>query len=80
MKKIIFAMIVIALGTLPASAQQTTGNITGRIVDDQGAAVPGVSVTGKNTQTGFTRTDVTDAEPVEPEGPGTAAESFEELT
>ena len=34
-------------------AQQTTGNITGRIVDAQGAAVPGVTVTAKNTQTGF---------------------------
>ena len=47
----------LALGA-PAAAQQTTGNITGRIVDDQGAAVPGVTVTASNTQTGFTRTDV----------------------
>ena len=31
---------LIALGA-PVAAQQTTGNITGRIVDDQGAAVPG---------------------------------------
>jgi outer membrane receptor protein involved in Fe transport len=64
MKRIIFAMIVLALGTLPASAQQTSGNITGRIVDDQGAAVPGVAVTGTNKQTGFTRADVTDGEGV----------------
>jgi outer membrane receptor protein involved in Fe transport len=47
---------------VPAYAQQTTGNITGRIVDDQGSAVPGVTVTGRNTQTGFTRSDVSDAE------------------
>ena len=46
----------------PAAAQQTTGNITGRILDDQGAAVPGVTVTARNTQTGFTRTDTSDAE------------------
>ena len=47
-----------------AMGQQTTGNINGRIVDDQGAAVPGVTVTARNTQTGFTRTDVSDAEGV----------------
>jgi hypothetical protein len=46
----------------PVAAQQTTGNITGRIVDDQGAAVPGVTVTARNAQTGFTRTDTSDAE------------------
>jgi outer membrane receptor protein involved in Fe transport len=63
MKRIILAMIVVAgLGAVPASAQQTTGNITGRITDAQGAAVPGVTVTGKNTQTGFVRTDVSDGE------------------
>ena len=47
-----------------AAAQQTTGNITGRVLDAQGAAVPGVTVTGKNTQTGFVRTEVSDAEGV----------------
>ena len=52
---------LVALGA-PVAAQQTTGNITGRIVDDQGAAVPGVSVTARNAQTGFTRTDTSDAE------------------
>ena len=65
MKQIIAAMIVVCsfgLATAPAAAQQTTGNITGRITDDQGAAIPGVTVTGLNTQTGFTRTDVSDAE------------------
>jgi outer membrane receptor protein involved in Fe transport len=46
----------------PASAQQTTGNITGRVLDDQGAAVPGATVTATSTQTGFIRTDVSDAE------------------
>ena len=55
--RIILAMItlVAALVAPPAAmAQQTTGNITGRIIDAQGAAVPGVTVTAKNTQTGFT--------------------------
>jgi hypothetical protein len=50
------------LAATPAAAQQTTGSITGRIVDDQGAAVPGATVTGKNTATGFVRTDVSDGE------------------
>ena len=48
----------------PALAQQTTGNITGRILDDQGAAVPGATVTATHTATGFVRTDVSDAEGV----------------
>ena len=66
MTKFIVAMIVVCSGALaqPALAQQTTGNISGRIVDAQGAAVPGVTVTGRNTQTGFTRADVSDAEGV----------------
>jgi hypothetical protein len=64
MKKIILAMIVLCALVVPslALAQQTTGNINGRIVDAQGAAVPGVTVTAKSPQTGFTRTDVSDGE------------------
>ena len=63
MKRIILAALALACvlaGT--AEAQQTTGNISGRIVDAQGSAIPGVSVTGRNTQTGFVRTDVSDGE------------------
>jgi hypothetical protein len=48
----------------PAAAQQTTGNITGRVLDDQGAAVPGATVTASSAQTGFVRTDVSDSEGV----------------
>jgi Carboxypeptidase regulatory-like domain/TonB dependent receptor-like, beta-barrel len=63
MKKIILAMIALCtLIAAPAFAQQTAGNITGRIVDAQGAAVPGVTVTARNPQTGFVRTDVSDGE------------------
>ena len=67
MRKLIAAMIALCAFTLvgtPAAAQQTTGNIQGRIVDDQKAAVPGVTVTAKNTETGFSRSEVTDAEGV----------------
>jgi outer membrane receptor protein involved in Fe transport len=56
------AALFVAMIAAPAAAQQTTGSITGRIVDAQGAAVPGVNVTAKNTETGFTRTDQSDSE------------------
>jgi hypothetical protein len=43
-----------------ASAQLTTGTINGRVVDDQGAAIPGVTIAATSADTGLTRTDVTD--------------------
>ncbi len=66
MRKARIAAILLALTALTttAFAQQTTGNITGRVVDTQGAAVPGATATAKNGATGFTRTDVSDAEGV----------------
>lgn len=57
---VLFALL--ALISTSASAQQTSGTITGRILDDQGAAVPGATVTARNTATGFSRTAVSDAE------------------
>ena len=48
----------------PALAQQTTGIIIGRILDDQGAAIPGATVLATNPSTGFNRTAVSDAEGV----------------
>src|SRR5687768_2886217 len=63
MKRIILAALVLACATASnAAAQQTTGNISGRIVDAQGSAVPGVTVTARNAQTGFERSDVSDPE------------------
>ncbi len=67
MKKIFAAMIALAaivLSPSGAAAQQTTGNIQGRIVDAQHSAVPGVTITAKNTETGFVRSEVTDSEGV----------------
>ena len=61
-KRIILALVMLCALATNAAAQQTTGNISGRIVDGQGSAVPGVTVTGRNTQTGFVRTDVSDGE------------------
>ena len=65
MKRIMVALAAacaLALAASPAAAQQTTGNIQGRIVDAQKAAVPGVTVTAKNAATGYTRSEVTDSE------------------
>ena len=53
--------VLLAFGA-PARAQQTTGTIAGRLVDAQGAAVPGVTVTGATSRPGFVRTGVTDGE------------------
>src|SRR5262245_4106742 len=58
------AAAVLLLSCATAFAQQTTGAISGRILDQQGAAVPGATVTAKNPLTGFQRTEVTDAEGV----------------
>ena len=63
MKRIILAALVLACAFAnPAIAQQTTGTISGRVLDAQGSAVPGVTVTARNTDTGFVRTEVSDAE------------------
>ena len=64
MKRIILGALALlcTLAVSTASAQQTTGNITGRIIDAQGGAVPGVAVTVKNPTTGLTRTESSDTE------------------
>src|SRR6476469_7817814 len=65
MQRIIVTTMFIVLGiTGPLLAQQTTGNINGRLVDAQGSAVPGVTVTAKNSATGLTRSEISDSEGV----------------
>ncbi|MGI8996010.1 MAG: carboxypeptidase-like regulatory domain-containing protein, partial [Pyrinomonadaceae bacterium] len=44
---------------LPLFAQVTTADITGRVLDQQGAAVPNATITARNTATGQTRTTTT---------------------
>jgi hypothetical protein len=56
------AALACLLSCASAFAQQTTGGITGRVTDPQGAAVPGATVTAKSAATGFLRTEVSDAE------------------
>jgi outer membrane receptor protein involved in Fe transport len=47
-----------------AFAQQTTGIVTGRVLDEQGAAIPGATLTALSASTGFTRTEVSDGQGV----------------
>jgi Carboxypeptidase regulatory-like domain/TonB dependent receptor len=65
MRRYLFgAAVFVLLACVSAFAQQTTGTITGRVVDQQGAAIPGATITAKNLANGFTRTEVSDSEGV----------------
>jgi hypothetical protein len=56
------AAIVMALALAPAAAAQvTSATIVGTITDSSGGALPGVTVTARNVDTGFSRTVPTDA-------------------
>ena len=48
-----------ALAVASAAAQTTNGVIAGVVSDAQSGVLPGVTVTGRNAETGFTRTVVT---------------------
>jgi len=54
--------VTVALGAVSAGAQIVGGTIAGTIHDSTGAAVPGTTVTVRQTDTGFTRTLVTGAD------------------
>src|SRR5205085_1924648 len=45
-----------------AQSQATTGDIEGRVLDPNGAAVPNATVTAKNQATGLEKTATTDGE------------------
>jgi outer membrane receptor protein involved in Fe transport len=53
----VLASALLLAGSIPASAQETTGTVQGRVVDTQGLAVPGASVTASGPQ--GTKTTVT---------------------
>ena len=64
----------LAFSALPASAQQTESRIIGRVLDQSGAALPGVTVTVTSKDTGAERVEVSDGEgryTVTNLGPGT---------
>ena len=62
MKRHFFGAVALLLLTCATVfAQGTSGNVTGRVVDQQGAAIPGATVPAKSATTGFTRTETSDA-------------------
>ena len=59
----VFSVIAILLFSFAgAYAQQTTGTISGTVLDETGGVLPGVDVTAQNTETGATRTVISDDE------------------
>src|SRR5437763_13998683 len=59
MRRLSLMMLLVAALGAAASAQETTGTITGVTSDQSGAVLPGVSVTIKNTNTNISRMVVT---------------------
>ncbi|MGQ0734817.1 MAG: TonB-dependent receptor [Acidobacteriota bacterium] len=51
--------LVLFVGALPAVAQQGTGDLRGQVVDQQGAALPGVAVVVRHQESGLFRESVT---------------------
>lgn len=64
MRKLLFiSAVTLLFATIAFSqSQSTTGNIEGRVVDANGAVVPGVSLTATNQDTGFTKTATSDSD------------------
>ncbi|HVT01963.1 MAG TPA: TonB-dependent receptor, partial [Thermoanaerobaculia bacterium] len=57
----IFATLLL-VSVIPAFAQSSGSSLTGRVVDESGAALPGVTITATNTATGFNRAAVTESD------------------
>ena len=53
-------VLSVLLTTGAAWAQLSTAQLSGRVMDESGAVLPGVTVTATQADTGFTRSDVTD--------------------
>ena len=63
-RSLLLAAAWLLVSATATRAQQTTGTIGGRVLDEQKAAVPGATVTAKNDSTGFARSEVSDTEGV----------------
>jgi Carboxypeptidase regulatory-like domain/TonB dependent receptor len=59
---LLLIILLIASASVPLMAQSTGGILSGRVVDSTGAALPGVTVTATNSETGLNRSAVTDSE------------------
>jgi hypothetical protein len=64
MKKLAFALLTIVSFAIFSfsQSQSTTGNIEGRVVDQNGAIVPGIAVSATNKDNGFGKTVMTDSD------------------
>lgn len=58
----ILILLCVLGAALPAAAQTTTGAIAGRVSDTEGGVLPGVTVTARNVDTGFTRIAITEGD------------------
>src|SRR5581483_71255 len=56
------AFAILAVASVSAQSQATSGNIEGRVTDPNGAAVPNVAITATNQETGFAKSAQTDDE------------------
>ncbi|MDQ3440213.1 MAG: carboxypeptidase-like regulatory domain-containing protein, partial [Planctomycetota bacterium] len=52
----------LSLAAVTSATAQTGGTLLGTVVDDQGLPLPGATITFTNVDTGFSRSDVTDAQ------------------
>src|SRR5262245_13252207 len=60
---LVITLLALTLGVpTPAATQTTNGVISGIVSDAQGAVLPGVTLTLRNTETGLTRTLVTETD------------------
>src|SRR5690348_1134618 len=51
---------LVSMVSVSAQSQATTGNIEGRVLDPNGAVVPGAQVTAKNESTGLEKSATSD--------------------
>src|SRR5438093_1034836 len=58
-QRIVLCIGILVLSSVAAFGQLTTGTIAGNVADQTGAAIPGATVTLKNTDTGVVRTTLT---------------------
>ena len=60
---LVLLALVLGLALAPATQAQTAGaNLIGRVQDKEGTALPGVTVTATQKDTGLTRTTVTESD------------------
>ena len=62
LKRLVLVALVVLFGPYTAFAQ--TGTVNGRVVDQDGAVLPGVTINVRNVDTGATRSTVTNEQGV----------------